>query len=186
MKRAILTVAMLCGSLASAQAPPAQPAEAPKTLAATMNIYVFPTKGQVATQQSQDEAECYSWAVQSVGIDPFEAEKKAAEQQKQAAAQQQQIAAAGKGAGAKGAVGGAAAGALIGEIAGHDAGAAAGYGAAAGALVARRKAHEKQADATQQVQQQTQATQKATAEQVDNFKKAFSVCLEAKNYMVKY
>ena len=26
----------------------------------------------------------------------------------------------------------------------------------------------------------------ATEEQVDNFKKAFSVCLEAKDYMVKY
>ena len=25
-----------------------------------------------------------------------------------------------------------------------------------------------------------------TAQQIDNFKKAFSVCLEAKNYMVKF
>ena len=30
------------------------------------------------------------------------------------------------------------------------------------------------------------ATKKATAQQLENFKKAFSVCLEAKKYMVKY
>ncbi len=30
------------------------------------------------------------------------------------------------------------------------------------------------------------AQQQATAEQINNFKKAFSVCLEAKDYMVKY
>ena len=30
------------------------------------------------------------------------------------------------------------------------------------------------------------ARQQATAEQLENFKKAFSVCLEGKNYMVKY
>jgi hypothetical protein len=30
------------------------------------------------------------------------------------------------------------------------------------------------------------AQQQASAEQVGNFKKAFSVCLEAKSYMVKY
>ncbi len=33
-----------------------------KTLASTLEVYVFPTKGQAADQQSQDEAECYSWA----------------------------------------------------------------------------------------------------------------------------
>jgi hypothetical protein len=40
--------------------------------------------------------------------------------------------------------------------------------------------------AQQQAQQQGAAQQQATAEQVGNFKKAFSVCLEAKEYMVKY
>ena len=35
-------------------------------------------------------------------------------------------------------------------------------------------------------QSQDEAMQEATAEQLDNFKKAFSVCLEAKDYMVKY
>ncbi len=33
-----------------------------KTLASTLDVYVFPTEGQAADQQSKDEAECYSWA----------------------------------------------------------------------------------------------------------------------------
>ncbi len=35
-------------------------------------------------------------------------------------------------------------------------------------------------------QAQGQQAQQATAEQLENFKKAFDVCLEAKKYMVKY
>ena len=52
----------------------------------------------------------------------------------------------------------------------------AGCGAAAGAVVARRKTRRTKAEASQQ----------AIAEQAENFKKAFSVCLEAKKYMVKF
>ncbi len=50
----------------------------------------------------------------------------------------------------------------------------------------RRKGRSAQAQAEQQVDQQAQQAQAATKEQMDNFKKAFSVCLEAKNYMVKF
>ena len=53
-------------SQALAQAPPSG-----KTLAATMNVYVFPSNGQDAAQQSKDEAECYNWAVTNTGTDPF-------------------------------------------------------------------------------------------------------------------
>lgn len=170
-----------------AQAPPvtAQTA-APKTLAATMNVYVFPTEGQTPEQQSVDEATCYNWAVENTGIDPFSLQKQAQEQQQQAQQQQQQVAASGQGAGLKGAVGGAAAGALIGEIANDDAGKGAAYGAAAGAVVARRRTRKAKADASQQVEQQSQQAQQATAEQINNFKKAFSVCLEGNKYMVKF
>jgi hypothetical protein len=34
-----------------------------KTLAATLKVYAFPGAGQAAAQQSQDENECYVWAV---------------------------------------------------------------------------------------------------------------------------
>ena len=50
-----------------------------------------------------------------------------------------------------------------------------------------------QAQQQQQTQQQVQQAQQsgaqkqqATAQQIDNFKKAFSVCLEGKQYLVKY
>ena len=43
-----------------------------------------------------------------------------------------------------------------------------------------------QRQAQAQAEAQTQQTQAATQQQMDAFKKAFSVCLEAKKYMVKY
>ena len=167
------------------QAPPAQPT-GQKTLAATMNVYAFPTKGQTPAQQSEDEAACYQYAVQNTGVDPFAVQKQAQQQQQQADQSKQQAQQAGKGAGASGAVKGAAAGALIGEIASDDAGKGAAYGAAAGVLVGRRKGKAAKEQATEQAEQQSQKAQQSTQEQMDNFKKAFSVCLEAKNYMVKY
>jgi len=184
MKR-LLTIGALLGlatvTLAIAQEPTGQ-----KTLAATMSVYVFPTEGQPAEQQSKDEAECYNWAVQNTGTDPFQLAKQAEQQQQQAAQAQQQAKQVGTGAGAAGAVGGAAMGALIGEIADDDPGKGAAYGAAAGMLRGRRKGREAQAQATAQADQQAQQAQASTQAQMNNFKKAFSVCLEANKYMVKY
>src|SRR5271170_7647717 len=90
-----------------------------KSLAATLEVYAFPGAGQASTQQSQDESDCYNWAEQNTGVDPFHLAKVAAQQQQQAAQQQQQAQQASAGAGAKGAIGGAAGGALIGAIAGN-------------------------------------------------------------------
>lgn len=112
--RTRITLALLA-TLATgpmAQAQTTAPASG-KSLASTLNVYVFPNAGQAPAQQSRDEGECYNWAVQNTGSDPF-------------------------------------------------------------------------AVAKQQEQQQQQAATQATAAQIDNFKKAFSVCLEAKKYMVKY
>jgi hypothetical protein len=162
------------------------PAAPPKSLASTLNVYVFPTTGQDAAQQSTDEAECYGWAVQNTGSDPFDLAKQAQQDSAQAEAAKQQVAQSTKGAGVKGAVGGAAVGALVGEIASDDAGKGAAYGAAAGAIASRRGARRAASGAQQQIDQQSQQTQQATADQIENFKKAFSVCLEAKSYMVKF
>ena len=180
---------LIAGFAGSATAQTQQASSQPtqqKSLAATINVYVFPTEGQTPEQQSTEEAACYSWAVQNTGSDPFALQKQSQQQQQQADQAQQQIAQSGKGAGAVGAVGGAAAGALIGEIASDDAGKGAAYGAAAGLIIARRRARMAKSEASQQVEQQSKQAQQATAEQIDNFKKAFSVCLEAKKYMVKY
>ena len=46
-----------------------------KSLSSTLDIYAFPKKGQESKQQSQDEAECYSWAVNNSGSDPFDLQK---------------------------------------------------------------------------------------------------------------
>ena len=178
MKRVVVIVASILAAQVAIQAQSQQASpSAQKSLAATMNVYVFPQSGQSASVQSKDEAACYDWAVKNSGIDPFQLAKQT-DQQKQAAQAQAQAA---LGQGVKTAAMGAAAGALIGGIAG-DAGTGAAAGATAGAVANRRR--KKQAEA--QAQQQTQAVQQYSAEQMTNFKKAFSVCLEGKKYMVKY
>ena len=157
-----------------------------QTLASTIEVYVFPTEGQDSGQQSTDEAACYEWAVDNTGSDPFDLSKQEQANEQQAQAEQQAAKQAGQGSGARGAVRGAAAGALIGEIANDDASEGAAWGAAAGAIRGRRQGRAAQQQAQQQAAQQAEQRQEATAEQLENFKKAFSVCLEAKDYMVKY
>ncbi|MFB3077677.1 MAG: glycine zipper family protein [Lysobacterales bacterium] len=181
MKHLILITCLVAMPLSGAIA-----AEGGKTLASTLDVFVFPTEGQAADQQSKEESECYSWAVSNTGSDPFELQKQSAQQAQQTEQQVAQAQSATQGAGAKGAVRGAAAGALIGEIADDDAGKGAAYGAAAGMVAGRRRSRAASQQAQQQAKEQGAAQQQATAEQVGNFKKAFSVCLEAKDYMVKY
>jgi hypothetical protein len=157
-----------------------------KSLSSTLGVYVFPNGGQDASTQSKDEGECYNWAVKEAGVDPFQLADQAKAQQAQAQANAEAAKSAGSGARAGGALKGAAAGALIGEIASDDAGEGAAIGAAAGVVAggARKRGAQRQAQA--QAEAQTQQVQAATQQQMDAFKKAFSVCLEAKKYMVKY
>jgi hypothetical protein len=190
MNNAIIRVVFVVFLLAVAGGAVAQQATGtqapPKTLAATIDVYVFPTEGQDGSQQSKDESECYTWAVQNTGNDPFALAKQSNQQAAQTQQAKQQASQAGTGSGARGAVGGAAAGALIGEIASNDPGRGAAYGAAAGLIAGRHRGRQAEKQATQQVEQQGQQAQAATAEQIQNFKKAFSVCLEAKDYLVKF
>ncbi len=165
---------------------PAQAQEPSQTLASTIDVYVFPAKGQDASKQSQEEAECYQWAVGNSGADPFALAKEEDMNKQLTEAEQQAAAQTGQGSGAQGAVRGAAAGALIGEIANDDASKGAAWGAAAGAVRGRRKGAAANQQAQSQSANQSEQRETATAEQIENFKKAFSVCLEAKDYMVKY
>ena len=159
--------------------------ESAKSLASTLEIYVFPAEGQASEQQSKDEAECYNWAVSNTGSDPFDLQKQDAAVAAQAEQQVAQTQAATQGAGAKGAVKGAAAGALIGEVTGGDAGDSAAIGAAAGVVASRRRGRAANQQAQQQAAQAEAASHQATEEKLTNFKNAFGVCLEAKDYMVK-
>jgi len=172
-----ILVTMALSMAASAQA---------QSLGSTMDVFIFPSEGQDASQQSKDEAACYEWAVTNTGSDPFDLAKQADADEQQAQVEQQAAAQTGQGSGARGAVRGAAAGALIGEIANDDASEGAAWGAAAGVVRGRRQGRQAQQQAQQQATAQAEQREVATAEQLGNFKKAFSVCLEAKEYMVKY
>jgi hypothetical protein len=184
MKWQVLFILLLFLTVPSAQA---LDKPSGRTLAASIEVYVFPKTGQTAVQQSQDESSCYGWATSNVGIDPFDLSKQAAQQKAetdQAKATAQQTGR--RGSGARGALRGAAAGAIIGEIANDDAGKGAAIGAGTGAIVGRRRSRIAQQQTVTQVEQQGKAKQESSQHQVSNFKKAFGVCLEAKDYLVKY
>lgn len=157
-----------------------------KSLAATLNVYVFPNAGQSTGQQSKDEGDCYQWAVSNSGTDPFELQKQSTQQAQQTAAAKQQAGEAGKGSTTRGALRGAAVGALIGGIADDEWGKGAAIGAGVGAVGGNVRGRQKEKAATAEVEGQEKQASAATQDQIDNFKKAFSVCLESKKYMVKY
>ena len=155
------------------------------SLASTLEIYVFPADGQAAEQQSKDEVECYNWAVSNTGADPFDLQKQDAAVTAQAEQQVAQTQAATQGGGGRAAVKGAAAGAIIGEVSGGDAGESAAISAAVGVVSSRRRGRAAKADAERQAQEQQAALEEKAKVESGNFKNAFGVCLEAKDYMVK-
>jgi len=161
-------------------------AQESKSLASTLDVYAFPKEGQTSEQQSKDESECYQWAVTNSGNDPFEEQKQAEASAAQTEADLNAAQSAGQGSGARGAVKGAAAGALIGGIADNDVSNSAGWGAAAGLIHGRRQGQRRQQEATYNAAAQGAASAASSEENIDNFRKAFSACLEAKDYMVKY
>ena len=180
MRNLILTLS-ICLLIA-----PTAHAQGGNTLASTMDVYVFPTEGQQSDQQSKDEAACYEWATSNTGNDPFALAKQEQADEQKAQGDMQAAEQTGRGAGAGGAIRGAAAGALIGEIANDDASEGAAWGAAAGVIRGRRRGRDAQQKAQGQAAAQAEQREESTAEQLGNFKKAFSVCLEAKEYLVKY
>jgi hypothetical protein len=153
-----------------------------QNLSSAIGVSVFPADGQDSTQQSKDEAECYSWAEDNSGVDPFALEKQQHEQDQQT---EEQLAAAQQAQGGGGVVKGAAAGAIVGELAGNDVGHSAAVGAAIGG-VANRRRNKKAQQQEAQIEQQAASSQQATAAQIDKFMNGFTACLEAKDYVAKY
>jgi hypothetical protein len=142
-----------------------------EAVAKKVGLYVFPANNQDADQQSKDESDCYTWAVQQSGYDPINPTKVEAEQ----------VQTGPDGSAVKGSAGGAAVGAAIGAIAG-DAGKGAAIGAVSGAVLGHRSRRIGQAE-EQKAANQTAAQQ--TANLSEGFKKAYSACLEGKGYTVK-
>ena len=131
--------------------------------------FVYPAKGQSPEQQKNDEAACYSWAVEQTGFDP------AAPAPTQAApAPATTATGTTPGAGVRG----AARGALLGNAISDDPG----TGAAVGAVAARGQSRRQNANAAKQTQQQQQAN---TQQQQVSFGKARTACLEGRGYTVK-
>ena len=153
-----------------------------QSLGSAMGVSVFPANGQDSTQQSKDEAECYSWAEENSGVDPFELQKQQDAKDQQTA---EQLAAAEDAQRSGGAVKGAAAGAVVGELAGNDVGHSAAVGAAIGAVGNRRRNRSAQQQAAQ-VEQQAAGAQQATEAQIETFMNGFTACLEAKDYVAKF
>jgi len=143
----------------------------PPSIAKGLNLYVFPAQGQDKNTQNADEMFCYKWAMKETGIDPINPPQVQAEQVDKSV----------DGTAVVGAAGGAAAGAAIGAIAG-DAGKGAAIGAVLGGLRGRRV--KVVCDHNEQVAHD-QIAAEAEKEMMDNFKKAFSACMEAKGYTVK-
>lgn len=136
-----------------------------------VGLYVFPANGQSTDQLNKDETECYQWAVQQSGVDPLNPPKVEAAQ----------VETGPDGSAIRGAARSAAAGAAIGAIAG-DAGQGAAIGAVAGGLRGRRAGKQNQAS---QQNANNQAAAQTEANLMNNFKKAFSACLQGKGYTVQ-
>ncbi|MCE2611584.1 glycine zipper domain-containing protein [Flavobacteriaceae bacterium D16] len=146
-------------------------AQSDTSIAKSLGLYVFPSNDQDKDKQDADEFACYKWAKEESGVDPINPPKVQAEQVDRSA----------DGTAVVGAAGGAAAGAAIGAIAG-DTGKGAAIGAVMGGLRGRRAKVAGDARRQQQNNQAAAATEKAL---MDNFKKAFSACMEGKGYTVK-
>ena len=141
------------------------------SIASGLGLYVFPSNNQNAETQENDEIACYKWAKEQTGIDPTNPPQVAAKEADTSL----------DGSAVRGGAKGAAAGAAIGAISG-DAGKGAAIGAVVGGLAGRRA--RKVGDQVEE-QQNIAAAEAQEKEMMDNFKKAFTACLEGKGYTVK-
>ncbi|MGI9547793.1 MAG: glycine zipper family protein [Flavobacteriaceae bacterium] len=141
------------------------------SIGSSVGVFIFPAEGQDQAQQDADEFACFNWAKQQTGYDPMNpTQVQAAEVDRSA-----------DGSAVRGAARGAAAGAAIGAIAG-DTGKGAAIGAAAGGMRGRRA--KVYGDEAQQQQNYANA-EAAEAQMLEEYKRAFAVCMEAKGYTVK-
>ncbi len=160
------------------------------TLAASIEVFVFPAAGQDATEQSIDEAECYNWAVDRTGSDPFQLTRQAAQQAAAADQAMRRAERVGQGAAGRSAASGALTGALIGSIFGRRGSKSTRRAAAAGALIsgaaASSQVSQAQSQATRSVVSQAARQEASIGQQMTNFKNAFGACLEGKNYIARH
>jgi len=139
-----------------------------ESISSYLGLVAYPAKGQSAQQQSKDEGECFGWAKKQTGIDPKAVASAPTQEPGPAVGGGERVRGAGRGA-----LGGAAVGAIAG-----DAGKGAAIGAVAGTMVGGHRARKNKAAREQQAEQ-------AKAGTLQQFNKAFGVCMEGRGYIVK-
>jgi hypothetical protein len=144
---------------------------ATKSFGQSLGLFVFPAKNQDKKTQDADEMACYKWAQQQTGVDPMNPPKVEAKKAHRGPNGSMII----------GGARGAAAGAAIGAITG-DAGKGAAIGAVAGGL---RGIRARRVGSRMEQAANNQAAAAQEKQLMDNFKKAFSACMEAKGYTIK-
>ena len=140
-----------------------------KNAESILGVYVYPKAKQDAATQASDSRSCYDSAQERTGIDPTAPPPPVEPVAKQ------------RGGAVKGAAGGAARGAAMGAIF-DEAGDGAAAGALGGAMRGRRAQKKAHAAAEQQAAQQSKA---AMEERMSTFKRAFSACMDARDYSVQ-
>lgn len=158
------------------------------TLASTIGVFVFPGNGQVPAEQSRDEAGCFEWAVDQTGSDPFQLARQSASQEATAERAAQQAQTAGQGSAARSAAAGAVTGAIVGNVFGSSSRSRRNIraaGAAIGAAQGAANRQQAQAQAAASANRAAGAVE-ATEAQIEGFRKAFSACMEANDYVARY
>lgn len=140
-------------------------------ISSSLGLYIFPSNNQDAQTQEADEAACFAWAKEQTGYDPLNPPTVTAAHVDKSA----------DGTAVKSTARGAAGGAAIGAIAG-DAGKGAAIGSAVGGIrgVRAKKGNEQ---AREQANQQAAANHSTNL--ANDYKKAYSVCMEGKGYTIK-
>ena len=135
-------------------------------------LFVYPNKGQSASQQQKDISECHNSAVQVVGYDPARLPP----------SQSAPSSYSNDGDVGRGVVRGAVGGAILGEIGGgHHTGDAAAVGALFGGIRSSRRRDQQRQQQEDYYQQQNAQAAQAQA----TFNRAYAACLESRGYTAK-
>ena len=131
------------------------------------DLFIYPKAGQSSTQQHSDESECKAWALDRSGFDPLETPQasKAPERKRGRL------------------LGGAAAGAAVGAIVGNSDDAL--KGAAIGGLFGGMRQSSMNRKSQAQYEQERQNAEQAQLARSNDYRRAYSACLEARDYTVK-
>ena len=130
------------------------------------DIYVFPSRGQTDAQMDKDKYSCHQWASQQSGYDPMSPPPSSGGVSTPAYRPGRDV------------LGGAAKGAVVAGIADGDAGKGAAVGALGGGIFGGMR-HQRKVDS---VRQQQAA---ATSGLQNDYRRAYSACLEGKGYTVR-